>query len=105
METCLAIFFLTAGLVLVVRSFASSLRAVRFSQNYLLAAYLLEEKVGEDRLTGKVEDGNQDIFSWKVEKELDEEEHLEERKITITWLENNRPNSQNISYTREYEEE
>lgn len=104
METCLAIFFLTMGLVVVVRSLASSLKAVRFSQNYLLAAYLLEEKVREDRLTGEVEDGSRDIFSWKVEKNLDEEKHLEEKKITMIWVEKDRPNSQSISYTRSYEE-
>lgn len=99
METCLAIFFLTIGMVMVITSMANSLRAVRFSQNYLLAGYLLEEKIGEDRLTGKVEDGTRDIFSWTIDKKIDEENELEKRTITITWLEKDKPNSQSFSYT------
>jgi hypothetical protein len=97
METCLAIFFLTAGMVMVVRAMANSLRAIRFSQNYLLAGYLLEEKIGEDRLTGSVQNGSRDIFSWSIDKKVIEE--LEERTVTISWLEKDRPNSQSFSYT------
>lgn len=105
METCLSIFFLTIGMVMVITSMAHSLRAIRFSQNYLLAGYLLEEKVGEDRLTNKVEGGNRDIFSWTMHKEIDEEEEIEEKTITITWSEKNRQNSQAFSYTLPYYEE
>jgi len=102
METCLAIFFLTVGMVMIITSMAHSLRGVRFSQNYLLAGYLLEEEIGEDRLTGSVEDGSRDIFSWNIDKKIIED--LEERTINVTWLEKDKPNSQSFSYTRIYEE-
>jgi len=80
---------------------AHSLRAVRFSQSYLLAGYLLEEKVGEDRLTGNVEDGSRDIFSWNIDKKINED--LEERTINITWFEKDKPNKQSFLYTVPYE--
>ena len=102
METCLAIFFLTIGMVMVITSMTNSLRAVRFSQNYLLAGYLLEEKAGEDRLTGSVQNGSRDIFSWTIDKKIIEE--LEERTIKISWMEKDKPNSQKFSYKVPYEE-
>lgn len=104
LETCLAIFFITIGLVVVSGAIVSSLGGIRFSQNYLLAGYLVEEKIGEDRLTGEVEDGACDIFSWKIEKDIDEENKLAENTITVMWLEKNRANTQAFSYTLPYEE-
>jgi len=89
---------------MVIASMAHSLRAIRFSQNYLLAGYLLEEKVGEDRLTGGVEAGTRDIFSWTIDKRIDDEQDIEERTITITWLERDKPNNQSFFYTMPYEE-
>ncbi len=101
----MAIFFLTIGMTMVIRSMVNSLNAIRFSQNYLLAGYLLEEKIGEDKLTRNVEDGSRDIFSWTMDKIIDEENKLEERTITITWVERDKPNRQSFSYTVPYYEE
>jgi len=103
METCLAIFFLTIGMVMIITSMAHSLRAVRFSQNYLLAGYLLEEKIGEDRVTCKVLNGERGIFSWNIDKKINED--LEERTINIMWFEKDKPNTQSFLYTLPYEEE
>ena len=102
METCLAIFFLTIGMVMIITSMAHSLRAVRFSQNYLMAGYLLEEKIGEDRVTCKVENGKRGIFSWNIDKKINED--LEERTINITWFEKDKPNTQSFLYALPYEE-
>lgn len=105
LETSLAIFFLFIGIVMIARSLAHSIGAIRFSQNYLLAGYLLEEKIGEDRLTASIESGSRDIFSWEIDKEIDEEREFQKKTITITWEERGKLNSQQFSYIIPYYEE
>jgi len=58
LEVMLAVAVLSLGLVMVVRSFATSLRAIKISHNFLVANLLLEEriwhKLEEERRTGGI---------------------------------------------------
>lgn len=51
-EVMLAVAILSIGLVLVVRSYVTSLRAIKASQNFLIANLLLEEKIWEKQEEG-----------------------------------------------------
>ncbi len=78
LEVMLAVAILSLGLVMTVRSFASSLRGLRLSRNLLIANLLLEQKIWQRqeqdiRLGGVIPQEEQgeftlpfDNFSYKI---------------------------------------
>lgn len=100
-EVLLALAILSFGLVAVLGSFNTSLRAVTTSENYFRATLLLEEKLWElemdDGFSPGVSrggfPGEHSKFRWQVEASPIEEEGdmvLNEVKVTISWNERNK---------------
>ncbi len=67
-EVMLAVTILAVGLVMVVRSYATSMQAIKVSQNLAIANLLLEKK----------------IWEWQEKKSRAEEGSLEEEEGSFT---------------------
>ncbi len=98
-EVLLALAILSIGLVIVLRSFSTSLRAVRTSQNYFKATLLLEEKLWEVEKANSLPPGISQgsfpgsKFNWEVETSPIEEEGdvgLNAVKVTLSWRQGKR---------------
>lgn len=96
-EVMVTITILSLGLVMVLRSFASSLGAARFAQNYTEAILLAEEKlwewekvdaiIPEEPMSGDLPGG----FRWKLEATpLEDASNLNEVKVAVSWKERGR---------------
>ncbi len=96
----LAVTILSVGLVLVSRSYITSLRAIKTSQNFLLANLLLEEKIWQKQEQGTwpegvildEEQGNFiapfDNFSYKIAFESQEDlSSLYKSTFKVFWQE------------------
>ncbi|MBL7071964.1 MAG: type II secretion system protein [Candidatus Omnitrophica bacterium] len=59
LEVLLSVFIVTVGVVFVIGSFMTSVRAFRSTRAYLEALYLLEEKMWEYEEAGAVEEGSE----------------------------------------------
>jgi len=95
-DVLLALAILSIGLVTVLRSFSTSLQAVRTSRDYFKATLLLEDKLWEMERENSLPPGisrssfPSSKFSWKVETSAIEEEEdmsLSAVKVTISWKE------------------
>jgi hypothetical protein len=102
----LAVAILSVGLVSVLRSYATSLRAVRTSRNFLLAGLFLEEKIWQKqeqkiRSGGVIPNEEQgrfaapfDAFSYKVSFEEEEDlSALYKTTFEIFWPEGQKEQS------------
>ena len=58
LEVMLSVFIVVVGVVFVISSFITSIKAYRVSKSYLEALYLMEEKMWEYEDSGEVEDGS-----------------------------------------------
>ena len=109
-EVMVTVAILSLGLTLILRSFTTSLGAIRTSQNYMLACLLLEEKMWEleeeaestKKITTEPSRGEftasngkdkwRERFSWETACEdlLDEEGEetsLDKVTVTVAWRE------------------
>lgn len=99
-EIMFAVVILSFGLVLVLRSFATTLEGLKRSENVKEASYLLEEKMEEIKEKAKEEAGivkgnssgefGQDYkgYNWNLSvSPSDVDEILNEVKLVISWLE------------------
>ena len=100
LEVILAVAILSLGLVMLLRSFAAPLRAVKVSENHLTAALLLEQKTEELQtgctLHSEAESGTfpgySGRFKWRIEtspyrdRSLDGD-RLSQVRVTVSWRE------------------
>lgn len=118
LEVVLAVAILSLGLVMVVRSYVSSLRAVKTSQNFLAADLLLEKKIWDweeqVRLAttqpGSVVPGDEegnfeapfDNFAYRIWMEEEAESPpLYKSTFKVSWQQRKNEHSvSSISYTR-----
>lgn len=112
-EVMVTVAILSLGLVLILRSFTTSLAAVRTSQEYMWACLLVEEKIGEleeeSEVTRKVtttpsrgeftltseKDRWREKFRWEIatkglRDEEGEETPLDKVTVTVAWKEGGR---------------
>lgn len=96
-EIMFAVVMLSFGLVLVLRSFATSLEGIKRAEKVKVASYLLEEKMEEIKEKTREEDGiprgnlfgepNQD-YKWDLSiNQSDVSKDLNEVKLVISWQE------------------
>ncbi|MBU4375979.1 MAG: hypothetical protein KKD29_00710 [Candidatus Omnitrophica bacterium] len=93
LEVMLSVFVVTVGVVFVIGSFTTSIKASKVSKIYVNALYLLEQSLWEYEEKGKIEDGRYsgkfDDYKgteWEIEaKELEDIPLLEtEAGVVIT---------------------
>lgn len=93
LETLFAVLILTTGLTLVVRSFGTSLNALRISNDYTRAMLLMEEKMWDLESKGSINPGTSSgefssdngQFQWTVSATVLGEHNLCEVKVTVFW--------------------
>jgi len=97
-EIMFAVVILSFGLVLVLRSFATTLEGMKRSENVKAASYLLEEKMEEVKEKAKEEEGisrgtasgefDSTDCKWSLSvKQSDVDEDLNEAELEISWTE------------------
>jgi len=92
LEVILSIFVVTVGVVFVIGSFMTSIKAHKASKIYLDALYLIEEKMWEYEESGKIEEGEDSgefedyaDAEWDIEaKKLEEDLPLNKTTLGIT---------------------
>lgn len=94
LEVMVSLAILSIGLLVIVRSFSSSLRAQEYCHSYSQAVFLIEQKMTElqitDNLTegiatGKGEEGFSD-YSWRIETGCSKtDDSLKEINTTVYW--------------------
>lgn len=118
LEVMLAVSILSLGLVAVVRSYITSLRALQISQDFLIADLLLEEKIWQKqeeniRRGGVVPEEEQsefappfDNFNYKISFiEQEDLPTLYKSTFTIFWQQGERQQSISyLTYTRSPQE-
>jgi hypothetical protein len=101
-EVLLSLVILSAGLILVSRSFVSSLSALKVSKGHTQAVLMLERKLAEIE-SGVIDiqgyskidlDGEEGGFNWKIRSEEPGEEIMSklpytEVQVTVSWAERN----------------
>lgn len=112
LETILSVLILTVGLSVVIRSFGSSLDALRVSNDYTQALLLLEEKMGELEAQGSIPTGTvggifpseDDQFQWEVRASAPNPLDLFEVEVTVSWKQRGRPRDISVvTYLRQKE--
>lgn len=116
LEVMVAISLLSVGLVLVLRTFSTSLQTLRTSQNYTQAVLRLEEKVWE--LEEKAREfeilpaerdgtfGDEDEkFKWELQTTKLEDIVLHEATLLVRWQEGRRGKSVSLVTYLENKEE
>ncbi|UCB56656.1 MAG: prepilin-type N-terminal cleavage/methylation domain-containing protein [Candidatus Omnitrophota bacterium] len=103
LEVMLAVTILSLGLALILRSFTTSLRAIKTSRNFLIANLLLEELIWQKeeekaKGLGKAEEGKFsspfDGFSYKASFEEQEEVPALYKSIfAVSWQEREKERS------------
>lgn len=115
LEVMLAVTILSLGLALILRSFTTSLRAIKTSRNFLIANLLLEELIwqkeeekaqGSGKIIPEEEEGEFsspfDSFSYKTNFEEQEEvSALYKSVFAVSWQEREKERSvSQVSYLR-----
>lgn len=104
LETLLAVFFLAVGLTAVLRSYGSSIHALRISADYTKALVLLEKSLWEFETRGSITPGtytgefseDDGFFRWKVEATELTEMGLCETRATVSWELRGKPRNVSI---------
>lgn len=118
LEVMLAVTILSVGLVMVVRSYVTSLRAIKTSREFLTANLLLEEKIWQEeqertRPEGFIPQEKQDEFdppfagfNYKISFEQEENlPSLYKSTFEVFWRKRNKEHSVScVTYTRSQEE-
>lgn len=89
LEVLMSIFVVSVGLVFIISSFITSIKAFKASKSYLEALYLLEEKMWNYEETWKIEEGSDSgtfeenkSAEWDIKAE-ELEEDLPLCKVTL----------------------
>lgn len=101
LEAIASIAVIAIGLAIILRSFASSLRASKISEEYLVASSILKDKMWELEEKAKREGGliesetteqipNTNYTLENKIKRLNDSDPLNEVKATISWQSGNR---------------
>ncbi len=97
LEVMLSVFIVVVGVVFVIGSFVTSIKAFKASKLYLDALYLTEEKMWEYEESGEIEEGSDSgkfedykNAEWSVEAEEIEDLPLNETTVRIVLKENDR---------------
>ena len=98
LEVVLSVFIVTVGVVFVIGSFITSIKAFKVSKIYLDALYLMEEKMWEYEESGEIEEGSDSgrfedykNAEWSVEaEEMDDDLPLNETTVEVELKENDR---------------
>ena len=114
MEVMVSLAILSLGLVIIIQSFASSLRALRSSQNITRAVFLAEQKLGEMEREGYFEEESEGSFGekypnleWKIDSsplKIDDEEIENLSTVTLTLFEREREIIKIVTYLPSPEE-
>jgi type II secretory pathway pseudopilin PulG len=108
-ETLLAVFILAVGLTLVLRSFGSSLDALRNAAAYTRGLALVEERLWDLEATGSIVPGTYGgqfaeedrDFRWEVQAAEPKETGLCETRVTVSWAQRGRPRAISVvTYVR-----
>ena len=90
LEVMLSVFIVVIGVVFVISSFITSVKAFKASRSYLDMLYLMEERMWEYEGIGKIEEGNDsgkfddyEGAEWAVEAEEIEDTTLNETTVEI----------------------
>lgn len=105
LEVVLSVFIVTVGVVFVIGSFITSIKAFRVSKSYLDVLNLMEEKMWEYAESGEIEEGSDsgkfedyEGAEWNVEaKELEDDSPLNEVTLEVALKEGERERSIEIS--------
>ncbi len=91
LEVMLSIFIVVVGVVFVISSYMTSIKAFKVSRSYLDALYLMEEKMWEYDESGEVEEGNESgefedykDAEWSTEAQEMEDLPLNETIVEVT---------------------
>ena len=97
LEVMLSVFIVVVGVVFVIGSFVTSIKAFKASKIYLDMLYLTEEKMWEYEESGEIEeDSDSGKFEdyknaeWNIEAEEIEDLPLNETTVEIVLKENDR---------------
>ena len=97
LEVMLSVFIVVVGVVFVIGSFITSIKAFKVSKLYLDALYLTEEKMWEYEESGEIEEGSDSgkfedykNAEWNVEAKEIEDLPLNETTVQIVLKENDR---------------
>lgn len=103
LEMMISVTILSIGLVLILSSFARSIRVKEFSEDYFRAGLLLEEKIYElnntdieEGLSEGVFDNFGNRFSWNLTVVKSKEEDLAEINLEVSWTKGNKRQSMPI---------
>lgn len=90
LEVILSVLIVSVGVVFVISSFITSLKAVKLSKIYVDAVYLIEQKLWEYEESGEIEDGraegrfdNYKGAEWEINAKELEDLPLEETSAEI----------------------
>lgn len=92
LEVILSVFIVVIGVVFVISSFITSIKAFKVSKVYFDALYLMEEKMWEYEESGEIEEGSDSgrfkdykNAEWDVEaREIEEDLPLNETIVEVT---------------------
>lgn len=92
LEVVLSVFIVSVGVVFVIGSFITSIKAFKASKSYLEVLNLIDEKMWQYLESGKIEEGSdsgefEDYkgAEWNIEaKELEDDSPLEEVTIEVS---------------------
>ena len=103
LEVILSVFIVSVGIVFVIGSFITSIKAFKATDFYAEAVYLLEERMWQYREEGTIEEGKDSGgfegrkgAQWSVEAEELDELPLNEVKAEVI-IESERGNERSIS--------
>lgn len=92
LEVVLSVFIVSVGVVFVIGSFITSIKAFKASKSYLEVLNLIDEKMWQYLESGKIEEGSdsgefEDYkgAEWNIEaKELEDDSPLEEVTLEVS---------------------
>lgn len=97
LEVVLSVFIVAVGVVFVIGSFITSIKAFRVSKAYFDALYLMEEKMWEYEESGEIEEGKDSgkfkdykNAEWNVEAEEADEIPLNETTVEVVLKEDDK---------------
>lgn len=109
LEVLISVAILSTAIVVILRSFTSSLSSVRFSQNITMACFLAKNKLWEIEQKYKsdnshLKDTGSEIiqdknFSWKYEINDAEIQGLKQLKFTVSWKEKAREKEYSMDFS------
>ncbi len=92
LEVLVSMAIISIGLVYIVRSFSSSMRAIDTSNKFLKSVALIEEKMWEIEAAAGIEAGQDhgrfedaEGYTWNIEAEEIEDSNINDVKLKVEW--------------------